>query len=76
MPTRADIEASTPRCDRLKGPLAARGPCGKPLRWVHLRDPGDGMWVCGAHGPMLSGTDAALRAGYIAYVAVEPKEAA
>lgn len=75
MPTLADMEAATPRCDRLKGPLATRGPCCLPLRWVALTGGHDGVWVCGAHGPMMDGTDAALRAGFISWVSVEDKAA-
>jgi hypothetical protein len=76
MPTLADMEASVPRCDRLCGTLAARGPCGRPMRWQTLTDPHDGVWICILHGPMLSGVDAALRAGYIPWVRVEEEEAA
>jgi hypothetical protein len=71
MPTLADMEAAKPKCDRLCGSLAARGACGKPMRWQTLTDPQDGVWVCVAHGPMMSGLDAAMRAGYISYIYVE-----
>jgi hypothetical protein len=69
------MEAAIPRCDRLTGPLATRGPCCLPLRWVALTDPMEGVWCCAAHGPMMDGTDAAMRAGFLAYVYVEPDAA-
>jgi hypothetical protein len=75
MPSRADILASTPSCDRLCGPLQARGACGKPMRWVTATDPQEGLWCCRVHGPILSGVDAALRAGFISYIYVEPDAA-
>jgi hypothetical protein len=75
MPTLADMEAAKPKCDRLCGSLAARGACGRPMRWTVLTSPTDGVWSCLLHGPILSGLDAALRAGYISYIYVESEAA-
>jgi hypothetical protein len=69
MPTLADMEAAVPKCDRPCGALAMRGACGQSMRWVTLTSPTDGNWVCAMHGPMLSGEDAAIRAGFRPYVA-------
>jgi hypothetical protein len=71
MPTRATWLASVPKCDRLCGSLAARGACGRPMRWQTLTDPQEGVWVCQVHGPMLSGLDAAMRAGFVSWIRVE-----
>lgn len=43
------------------------------MRWVTLTDPFDGVWQCAVHGPLLSGMDAALRAGFISRIHVEPE---
>lgn len=67
MPTRATWLASTPKCDHLRGGFGHRIPCDLLLRWVSLSD-GDGIWCCKLHGPMMSGMDAAMRAGYISVV--------
>lgn len=59
MPTRADIEASTPKCvappvrtqfqfGRLAPSPAA---CTSPLRWDHT----GGQWICPTHGAQLTG---------------------
>lgn len=46
------------------------------MRWVQVPDDTyDGVWCCRVHGPMLNGVDAALRAGYISYVYIEPEAA-
>ena len=74
MPSLATLQASVPRCDRVTnqmstGPLRA---CDKPLRWYAATDPMDGVWTCPEHGPMMDGVDAALRAGFLSVVVVEP----
>ncbi|HEX5621919.1 MAG TPA: hypothetical protein VFX51_26060 [Solirubrobacteraceae bacterium] len=64
MPTRADIEAATPKCifaARTQfhfGRLApAPAPCTSLLRWDHV----GGHWVCPAHGAALTGETAGAR---------------
>lgn len=73
MPTRAFIDAARPRCDRICGPLSERTICGKPMAWYsnaeRLRHPREqdwltGKWVCPKHAAVLSGVEAAERAGY------------
>lgn len=77
MPTRADWLAATPKCERLHGPLSRRVPCDKPLAWVYMQDDStNGAWCCGVHGPMLSGFEAAVRAGFLHVATVALEEAA
>lgn len=67
MPTRGDWMAATPKCDRVAGQTGMQvGPCCRPLRWVQV--PGAGAWYCVLHGPVLSGRDAAARAGFVMVV--------
>jgi hypothetical protein len=64
---RAVWEASLPKCP--KGQGAGLPICGEPLHWDRweVLGPGDvGQWVCPAHGPMLTGVEAARRAGFVA----------
>ena len=79
MPSLADMQAAIPRCDRLTGaPGSDRHSCLRPLRWsgqYPLVGESYGSWVCPKHGPMMSGADAALRAGYISMISVD-REAA
>jgi hypothetical protein len=58
MPTRADIEAATPKCVAAPrsqfqfGRLApAPAVCTNPLNWDHA----GGRWVCPAHGAQVTG---------------------
>lgn len=62
MPSRCDMEAAVPKCDRPVGLYAKVRPCAKPLRWHEIS--GQGKWVCPVHGPVMSGLEAAVRAGY------------
>ena len=63
MPTRADIEAATPKCVSAPqtqfhfGRLAPAPACAGPLRWDHIGR----HWVCPAHGAQLSGESAGAR---------------
>ena len=64
MPTRADIEAATPKCVsaprtqfHFGGLAPAPAVCTSVLRWDH----GDGHWVCPAHGAQLTGATAGAR---------------
>jgi hypothetical protein len=64
MPTRADIEAATPKCVAVPrtqfqfGRLApADLPCTSPLRWDHA----GACWICPAHGSRLTGEMASER---------------
>jgi hypothetical protein len=41
-----------------------------------MDDTHTGVWICPKHGAMLNGMDAALRAGYISCIHVEPGAAA
>jgi hypothetical protein len=62
--TRADWEAATPKC--FEG--AGGAPCGRPLEWTTVpsavTSDRDGLWCCAFHGPMLTGLEAAERAGW------------
>lgn len=73
MPSRAILESARPACDKLCGPLSERHGCGRPMRWfdnayeiwIPLEsDRLAGHWVCPRHGNVLSGLEAAVRAGY------------
>jgi hypothetical protein len=63
MPTRADIEAATPKCVSAPqtqfhfGRLAPARTCTSLLHWHH----GDAHWVCPAHGAQLTGETAGAR---------------
>jgi hypothetical protein len=64
MPTRADMEAATPKCVAAPhtqfqfGPFApAPAACTAPLRWDHA----GGQWICPDHGAQLTGEMAGER---------------
>jgi hypothetical protein len=84
MPTRSDWIAATPRCTTTTGPLNTPRLCDQRLRWADRalglamprnEDYMDGSWCCSRHGAVMSGTDAAMRAGFLAYVMVESEAA-
>ena len=60
--TRADWDAATPKCP---GRPTNFGPqtCARPLEWATVSI-GDGVWCCPQHGPVLTGHEAAERAGW------------
>lgn len=72
--TKADWDAAVPKCGLPAGKMNMGRPlCGEPLRWVHLALSyganrtdvvASGMWLCGKHGRVMDGGEAARRAGY------------
>jgi hypothetical protein len=68
--TRSDWEAATPKCPGRPANVGRRA-CARLLDWTtaplageHAIDDLDGVWCCPQHGPMLTGREAAGRAGW------------
>jgi hypothetical protein len=71
--TRADWQAATPKCPGCPTNIG-QGTCGLALEWTTVPSPGagwavaladrEGIWECLQHGPMLTGYEAAERAGW------------
>ena len=67
--TRSDWEAATPKCPGVPANIG-RQTCGRGLDWTTAPvtrdgiDDEDGVWCCAQHGPMLTGREAAGRAGW------------
>ena len=69
--TRADWGAATPKCPGRPANVGG-WTCGRALEWAVVAPPRpwsagtdeDGMWCCPEHGPMLTGCEAAGRAGW------------
>lgn len=62
MPTRADIEAATPKCPARVGRRMVRGhwcdpTCNQPLSWLHAL----ARWTCEDHGAVLTAESASQR---------------
>lgn len=64
MPSRSDWLAASPKCDRTAGSMTTAPICAKPLAWHGEADWMHGRWVCPRHGPVLSGEEASVRAGF------------
>ncbi len=67
MPSRADMEAATPKCPRVgrsvlaTDGLAAGERCAQPCKWAAARQ----RWCCPSHGVVLAGTDLAAAVGTV-----------
>lgn len=66
MPTLASVQDATPKCDLIAGRGNMIRPCWQPLRFAVV--PGASCWFCPVHGPIMSGREAAVRAGFAAEI--------
>ena len=60
--------ASSPMCDRALTVIgdSSRPQCARPMWWAQIAEE-HGKWCCPLHGPQLTGSEAAERAGFTAY---------
>jgi hypothetical protein len=61
--TRADWQAATPKCPGTPSNIRLQG-CARLLEWTTTPLSDEGIWCCPFHGQMLTGREAAERAGW------------